>query len=39
VLSEENTLPVSEQRIQQTLRLIGPPPDAPLTPENTRDLC
>jgi eukaryotic-like serine/threonine-protein kinase len=30
---------VSEQRIQQTLRLMGQPPDARLTPEIARDLC
>ncbi len=30
---------VSEQRVQQTLRLMGQPPDARLTPEIARDLC
>src|SRR5258708_9320023 len=30
---------VSEQRIQQTLRLMDQPPDARLTPEIARDLC
>ena len=30
---------VSEQRIQQTLRLMGQPSDARLTPEIARDLC
>jgi tetratricopeptide (TPR) repeat protein len=30
---------VSEQRIQQTLRLMGQPPNARLTPEIARDLC
>ena len=30
---------VSEQRIQQTLRLMNQPPDARLTPEIARDLC
>ncbi|MFY9530541.1 MAG: protein kinase [Candidatus Acidiferrales bacterium] len=30
---------VSEERIQQTLRLMGQPPDARLTPEIARDLC
>jgi tetratricopeptide (TPR) repeat protein len=30
---------VSEQRIQQTLRLMGQPPDARLTPELARELC
>ncbi|MGB2886094.1 MAG: protein kinase [Candidatus Acidiferrales bacterium] len=30
---------VSEQRIQQTLRLMGQPADARLTPEITRELC
>lgn len=30
---------VSERRIQQTLRLMGQPPDARLTPEIARDLC
>jgi eukaryotic-like serine/threonine-protein kinase len=30
---------VSEQRIQQTLRLMGQPPDTRLTPEIARDLC
>ena len=30
---------VSEQRIQQTLHLMGQPPDARLTPEIARDLC
>src|ERR1700680_2248683 len=30
---------VSEQRIQQTLRLMGQPPDARLTPEIARELC
>jgi serine/threonine protein kinase/Flp pilus assembly protein TadD len=30
---------VSERRIQQTLRLMGQPPDAKLTPEIARDLC
>ena len=39
MLSEQTTLPVSEQRIQQTPRLIAPPPNAPRTPENARDLC
>jgi predicted Zn-dependent protease len=30
---------VSEEHIQQTLRLMGRPPDAPLTPQIARDLC
>jgi DNA-binding winged helix-turn-helix (wHTH) protein/Flp pilus assembly protein TadD len=30
---------VSEARIQQTLRLMGQPSDAPLTPKIGRDLC
>lgn len=30
---------VSEQRIQQTLALMGQPPDGKLTPEIARDLC
>jgi eukaryotic-like serine/threonine-protein kinase len=30
---------ISEQRIQQTLRLMGQPADARLTPEIARDLC
>jgi tetratricopeptide (TPR) repeat protein len=30
---------ISEQRIQQALRLMGQPPDARLTPEIARDLC
>ena len=30
---------VSEQRIQQTLRLMGQPPDARLTPGTALDLC
>jgi serine/threonine protein kinase len=30
---------VSEERIQQTLRLMGQPPDVRLTPEIARDLC
>jgi serine/threonine protein kinase/Flp pilus assembly protein TadD len=30
---------LSEQRIQQTLRLMGQPPNARLTPEIARDLC
>jgi serine/threonine protein kinase len=30
---------VSEDRIQQTLRLMGRPADAPLTPETARELC
>src|SRR5713101_1658561 len=30
---------VSDERIQQTLRLMGQPPDAVLTPEVARDLC
>jgi eukaryotic-like serine/threonine-protein kinase len=30
---------ISDQRIQQTLRLMGQPPDAKLTPEIARDLC
>jgi eukaryotic-like serine/threonine-protein kinase len=30
---------VSDQRIQQTLRLMGQPADAKLTPEIVRDLC
>jgi eukaryotic-like serine/threonine-protein kinase len=30
---------VSDQRIQQTLRLMGQPADAKLTPETVRDLC
>ena len=30
---------VSEQRIQQTLGLMGRPPDAPLTPELAREIC
>ncbi len=30
---------VSEQRIQQTLRLMGQPPDKSLTPDIARDLC
>ena len=30
---------VSEQRIQQTLRLMGRPNDAPLTPEAAREVC
>jgi serine/threonine protein kinase len=30
---------VSDQRIQQTLRLMGQPADAKLTPEIARDLC
>jgi serine/threonine protein kinase/Tfp pilus assembly protein PilF len=30
---------VSERRIQQTLRLMGQPPDKSITPEIARDLC
>jgi eukaryotic-like serine/threonine-protein kinase len=30
---------ISEQRIEQTLRLMGQPPDARLTPKIARDLC
>ena len=30
---------VSEQQAQQTLRLMGQPPDSRLTPEIARDLC
>ena len=30
---------VSEQRIQQTLRLMGQPPDVRLTPQIARELC
>ncbi len=30
---------VSEDRIQQTLRLMGQPPDARLTPEIAREIC
>jgi eukaryotic-like serine/threonine-protein kinase len=30
---------VPDQRVQQTLRLMGQPPDARLTPEIARDLC
>ncbi|HYL98062.1 MAG TPA: hypothetical protein VEZ90_03835, partial [Blastocatellia bacterium] len=30
---------ISEQRTQETLRLMGRPPDAKLTPEIARDLC
>jgi len=30
---------ISESRVQQTLRLMGKPPDTRLTPEITRDLC
>jgi serine/threonine protein kinase len=30
---------VSEERIQQTLRLMGHPPDAPLTPQRAREIC
>jgi tetratricopeptide (TPR) repeat protein len=30
---------VPEQQIQQTLRLMGKPPDTKLTPELSRDLC
>jgi eukaryotic-like serine/threonine-protein kinase len=30
---------VSERRIQQTLRLMGQPPDKSITPEVARDLC
>jgi tetratricopeptide (TPR) repeat protein/predicted Ser/Thr protein kinase len=30
---------ISDQRIQQTLRLMGQPADAKLTPEIARDLC
>jgi DNA-binding winged helix-turn-helix (wHTH) protein len=30
---------VPDQRVQQTLRRMGQPPDAPLTPEIARDLC
>jgi Flp pilus assembly protein TadD/predicted Ser/Thr protein kinase len=30
---------ISEQRIQQTLRLMGQPPDVRVTPEIARDLC
>jgi eukaryotic-like serine/threonine-protein kinase len=30
---------VSDQRIQQTLRLMGQPPDVRLTPQIARDLC
>jgi serine/threonine protein kinase/Flp pilus assembly protein TadD len=30
---------ISDQRIQQTLRLMGQPPDARLTPEIARELC
>ena len=30
---------ISEGRIQQTLRLMGQPTDAPLTPEIARELC
>jgi serine/threonine protein kinase/Flp pilus assembly protein TadD len=30
---------ISEQRIQQTLRLMSQPPDAKLAPEIARDLC
>jgi eukaryotic-like serine/threonine-protein kinase len=29
----------SDQRIQQTLRLMGQPPDAKLTPETAREVC
>jgi DNA-binding winged helix-turn-helix (wHTH) protein/predicted Zn-dependent protease len=31
--------PISDQRIQQTLRLMGQPSDARLTPEISMDLC
>ena len=30
---------ISDQQIQQTMRLMGQPPDARLTPEIARDLC
>jgi eukaryotic-like serine/threonine-protein kinase len=30
---------ISEGRIRQTLRLMGQPPDAPLTPQIARELC
>jgi tetratricopeptide (TPR) repeat protein/predicted Ser/Thr protein kinase len=30
---------VSEERIQQTLRLMGQPPDAKLTPQIAREIC
>jgi eukaryotic-like serine/threonine-protein kinase len=30
---------VSEERIQQTLRMMGQPPDARLTPELAREIC
>jgi DNA-binding winged helix-turn-helix (wHTH) protein/Tfp pilus assembly protein PilF len=30
---------ISDERIQQTLRLMGQPPDARLTPETARELC
>lgn len=30
---------ISDARIQQTLRLMGQPPDARLTPETARELC
>jgi tetratricopeptide (TPR) repeat protein/predicted Ser/Thr protein kinase len=30
---------VSEERIQRTLRLMGQPPDAPLTPELAKEIC
>jgi eukaryotic-like serine/threonine-protein kinase len=30
---------ISDQRIQQTLQMMGQPPDARLTPETARDLC
>ena len=30
---------ISEEQVQQTLRLMGQPPDARLTPEIARELC
>jgi eukaryotic-like serine/threonine-protein kinase len=30
---------ISEQRIEKTLRLMGRPADAPLTPETAREIC
>jgi eukaryotic-like serine/threonine-protein kinase len=30
---------ISDQRIQQTLRMMGQPPDVRLTPEIARDVC
>ena len=30
---------VSDERIQHSLRLMGQPPDAPLTPERAREIC